>query len=211
MGNTPGEHELIPDIKAFVKTKENQLVLEEVPSPWGRPDIVVATPVIPLDPDMVPLGRADLSVVSLISRFGGLTLRCLAERCGLTRASLDPIIDKLVSRKVVFEDDGILRASEVPGLFEDIIAIEVKTRDWISGLRQAKRYTTFADRVVLFLDRNIRGLDPSPFYGEGIGLAYVKPSPHFTIEPVPTHRGNVEFARRIVEENILGISTRTPS
>jgi hypothetical protein len=211
MGKIPGEYELIPDIKAFVKTKENQLILEEVPSPWGRPDIVVATPLKPLDPDMVPLGRFDLSLVSLISRSGGLTRRCLAERCGLTRVSLDPVVERLVSRKMVLEDDGVLRASEAPGLLEDIIAIEVKTRDWISGLRQARRYGTFANQVILFMDRSIRGLDPSPFYGEGIGLAYVKPSPHYVIEPDRSNGGIVEFSRRIVEENILGISTRTPS
>jgi hypothetical protein len=199
MGKTPGEHELIPDIRAFMKTRRTQMILEEVPSPWGRPDIVVATPVKPLDPDIVPLGRPELAVVSLLSRSRGVTRRFLAQRCGMTQASLDPLIERLVTRKMVLEDNGVLRSSETPGLFEDITAIEVKTRDWISGLRQARRYWTFANKVILFLNRSIRGLDPSPFHREGIGLAYVRPSPHFAIEPDRSSRGSIEFARMIVE------------
>jgi hypothetical protein len=210
MGKTPGEHELIPDIRAFMRTQKDQLILEEVPSPWGRPDIVVATPSKTLDPSVAPLRRSDLTVASLVKRSGGLTRRFLAERCGLTQASLDPVIDRLVSRQMVLEDDGVLRDSEAPDLFDDITAIEIKTRDWISGLRQARRYRTFADQVILFLNRSIKGLDVSSFYGEGIGLAYVKPSPHFAIVPNRDNPGGIEFARRIVEENILEVSTRTP-
>jgi len=210
MGKIPGEDELIPDIRAFVNTRENQLILEEVPSPWGRPDIVVATPAKPMDTEIMPLRRSDLTVASLVSRSGGLTRRCLAERFGLTEASLDPVVERLVSRGMILEGDGILMHSEAPRLFDDIIAIEVKTRDWKSGLRQARRYRAFADQVILFLNRSIRGLDPSPFNGEGIGLAYLKPKPHFAIEP-GRNRDNVEFARRVVEENIIEVSKRMPS
>jgi hypothetical protein len=211
MVKIPGEHELIPEIRAFVKTQEDQLILEEVPSPWGRPDLVVATPAKPLDTYLMPLGRSDLTLASLVSRSGGLTRRCLAKRCGLTEGSLNPVVERLVSRGMILEDDGILRYSEVPHIFDDIVAIEVKTRDWKSGLRQARRYKTFANQVILFLNRSIRRLDPSPFNGGGIGLAYVRPKPHFAIEPDRNNRGTVEFARRIFEENILEVSTRMPS
>jgi len=203
MGESPSERELIPGIRNFMNSGEDQLVLDEIPTPWGRPDIILVNTDGPIDRNLIPLSRSDLSLASLISSSGPLSRASIARRSGLTEEYLSHIIDRLVSRGAVSDRGGVVRASVKPRLFGDITAIEVKTRDWTSGLRQAKRYRTFADEVFLFLGRKIRGMDYSIFRRDGIGLGFVGSNPSIAIPSVDTSGENVEFARRLVEENIL--------
>jgi len=203
MGESPSERELIPGIRNFMNSCEDQLVLDEIPTPWGRPDIILVNTDGPIDRNLIPLSRSDLSLASLISSSGPLSRASIARRSGLTEEYLSHIIDRLVSRGAVSDRGGVVRASVKPRLFGDITAIEVKTRDWTSGLRQAKRYRTFADEVFLFLGRKIRGMDYSIFRRDGIGLGFVGSNPSIAIPSVDTSGENVEFARRLVEENIL--------
>ena len=199
------EEELLQDIKAFMRKsrEDGHLMLEEVPSPWGRPDLLVAKPTGTPVEGTVPLGRSDLSVASILSRSGTLSKSGLSERCGLSESSLSLITNRLVSRGLARDMGESISALDPPNYFDDITAIEVKTRDWVSGLRQARRYKAFADEVMVFLGRRIRRMDPSPFVRSRIGLAFLKPEPQIAIEPADIRGENVGFARRIVEENIL--------
>jgi len=209
MGKSPSERELIPGIRTFMNSGDrDQLVLDEIPTLWGRPDVILVNTNGQIYRNLMPLSRSDLVVASLISRSGPLSRASIAERSGLTEESLSQIIDRLLSRGIVMDRGGMITTSVTPPLFGEITAIEVKTRDWISGLRQAKRYRTFADEVFLFLGREIRGMDYSTFRRDGIGLGVVETGHRIAIPPADTSGENVGFARRLVEENILRALSR---
>ena len=185
-------------------------IFEEVPSLWGRPDLVAIRSETPISSPSRPIGRKGLLLISLLRREGPIESDDLAHRLGLTKRALHRSISEPLSRGLVeLQGETISLGPHPIKSLDEISAVEIKVRDWISGLRQATRYKTFADQVFLFVGRRVSGIDTKAFRKAKVGLVEIQPEPHLLVRALPTRGENVELSRMLIEENIRHL-TRKP-
>jgi len=200
VGEIQSEAELLPSARALLADiAPGHGMAEEVESPWGIPDLVAWTQ---FKPTGNPLGRKSLQILSAVRREGPTPLSRLSERLGLTGITLERLLKVPIERGMVSMEDGVVSVYSVPRSSIGLTAVEMKLRDWKSGLKQAIRYKTFADRVYVFLGYVPSTLDLAAFAGEKIGIAELQPSPRVLLDAGPVADENVEAARVLVREAI---------
>jgi hypothetical protein len=177
-------------------------MLAEVPTPWGRPDLVAFNMPVPRPLPERVLSRSEIILLSMLGRMGPLRESEMAHRLGMKLSSVCSQVDRLLSRGLVEEIGGAIAVSGQWSHLDSVCAIELKLRDWRRGLLQALRYRVFADLVYLFLARIPRSLKTQPFSENGIGLVRLGASTQILLEAEPASDHNLAHARMVVEENI---------
>ncbi len=201
MEDDPSEAQLVPAARSFLGSlAKEHLIAQEVPSPWGRPDLIALSAEVFLD-NVEPLSRKSLNIVHKIRGNGPMNISTLSDRLGLAEKTVDRLLEIPLSRGLVEKRDGEFTSANVLRCPEHIIAVEIKVSDWISGLRQARRYKSFADQVYLFLGKNPSTLDHDVFREQGLGVAEIGPHPTLLIEAGDSTKENVPTARGIITEN----------
>jgi DNA-binding transcriptional ArsR family regulator len=77
----------------------------------------------------------------------------IAEKCGLSLATVRKELRKLRETKIIDiqRPDRVRILHLVSPPFKELVAFEVKVKDWKSGLRQARSYKSFANQAYLAL------------------------------------------------------------
>jgi len=197
VGHNPdmrSEAELIPPIRRRLgKTWKDTLVLEEFGVGYGVADVVAAS----LNPQALakrgamagrkPLTRRSSIRVLDVLRGGPLDRASLAAVTRLLPSTLRREIRALTAA-------GFLGANSA-GLFHlqarhgrvvrEVWAVEAKVKDWLAGMRQARRYQTFAERVYLAIaEEYVHRVDVSLLRSFNIGLIVVADEARIAMHPL---------------------------
>jgi len=200
------ECNLVAKARAFMSDAlgfERHRVFEEIPSPWGRPDLVGIQPASPFHPRWRPIGRKAYALISLLEKEGSIGVDDLVDRFGMTRRSLAELLRGPLAASVLQSDgENLSLGPRTVKPLGRICAVEIKLRDWRAGLGQALRYKAFSDEVYVFLGDMPKQTPFDSFRRSAVGLAQLTPSPHLVVKGADTSAENVGLCRRVVEENI---------
>lgn len=182
---------------------QDPCILEEVPSPWGRPDLVALRPNPSVPTPFLPTERAALSLISLLESKGSSRVCDLSRRLGISMRGLERLLGHLEERGLIENRKDLVLPSPAvcPGLGH-LIAVELKVADWGSGLAQACRYRIFADEVLLFLGRASRRVNLDGFRRARVGLVDIGRGSVVLVPTRPTTSCNVQAGRRLVEARV---------
>ncbi len=200
------EHQLLPYAKGFLSSEmcyNRSCMAEEVPSPWGCPDLVA----FDRNPDGVgfALPEPGIRLLCLLRREAPIQVEDLQARLGMGRTSLEKLLRVLDDSGLIrVGDDGSVLSAVAPPPLRRLCAVEMKVRDWRSGLRQAFRYKSFSDRTYLFLGSPSPRVDISQFSKMGVGLVSL-PGPNVILPAKPSSESNVQVARMLVENRIRSL------
>ena len=208
MSGEEGEHRLLPLVKEFLLSEmsyDQSCMLEEVPSPWGRPDLVAFEG----SRDDIGLGLPDPAAIRLLcflQRESPIRMRDLQARLGMGRTSLAKLVHALVNPGLVRAgEDGLLLGAGLPPPLPGLCAVEIKVRDWRSGLRQATRYESFSDSAYLFLGSVSPKIDLPRFKRTGVGLVSLAEPSEEILPARPSSEHNISVGRMLVENRIRGL------
>lgn len=204
------EHDLITKARAFMADAlgyEPNMLFEEVPSPWGRADLVGVRSASPSPARWTPIGRSAFSLISVLEMERSIGVDGLVDRFGMTRRSLIHLASAPLARSMLQVNGHNLTVGPQPMTpFGQICAVEIKLRDWRAGLSQALRYKTFSDQVYVFLGDLPKATSFDPFRRSRVGLVQLSPEPRLVLEAAETSDENVGLCRRVVEENIAKLA-----
>ena len=126
---------------------------------FGRPDLLLYDRVSDLTDDLVVLSLISPRFAPLLSQRAASTIHTLVELAIATGTSVsgaDPIARELVAYGRLHWTSrarfNILPVSARP--FSNVVAVEVKSRDWRRALVQAYRYPKFSAKAWVLLDDN---------------------------------------------------------
>lgn len=164
------ESELVSILNNYLR-KNKLIYANEVRMGIGIPDIVVGCDMPEKHENIVDYYV--LKIYSLIIENGINNINQIIELTHLPKVQILKYIHVLEERNIISIDEDIItinkRIDKEPLGIN--ISIEVKVKDWKTGLIQAQRYLSFSDYSYVALpEQNIKYVKSENFFGTGIGL-----------------------------------------
>lgn len=198
------EAELIPHIRRRLgKTWKDTLVLEEFGVGYGVADVVAAS----LNPQALakrgamagrqPLTRRSSIRVLDALQGGPLDVESLEAATRLLPSTLRRELRALTVAGFLGPDDaGLFHLQTQHGrVVREVWAVEAKVKDWLAGMRQARRYQTFAERVYLAIaEEYVHRVDVSLLRSFNIGLMVVGEQARIALHPVRATPSSTDLA-----------------
>lgn len=209
------EAELIPPIRRrLAKNWKDTLVLEEFGVGYGVADVVAAS----LDHEALekrgaisgrqPLTRrSSIRVLDALRRVP-LDIASIEAATRLLRTTLRRELRALMAAGFVSATgDGLFHLQTRDGrVVREVWAVEAKVKDWLAGLRQARRYQTFAERVYLAIaEEYVHRVDVSLLRSFNIGLMVVGEQARIALHPLRATPSSTDLAT-LTSEKIWALS-----